>query len=137
MIKMKTIFATLILTVATLFAQQTNQPLVQTTSAPAKVVLVVVVEPEYLPKLMAAISNFSMRIVATEARTKSLETLIRLKEDRIKEMYAGYPDTYTGDGTPESSKTLDKLIVIWAEKATAVSNVTSMKFELEKLRGQP
>lgn len=89
--------------------------------------------------VVTIVTNYLINGVITNydkqsSEIKKLETEIKLKEKRFHELYDGIPEAYTGNGTPESGKTLDKLQQVWYSRDKDKLEIDAKKKELESLR---
>ena len=97
-----------------------------------KVVIVISVN---IPKMTNVILNNNLvnNLINIDTNVIKLETLIKLSQNRIDEIYGGLPTYYAGPSSDASKKTLDILIAKWKERDLAVSNLNNLKQELNKL----
>lgn len=68
------------------------------------------------------------------SKIKEMEVEIRMMESRFTEKYDGVPQTYTGNGSVESQKTLDRLILIWNDQKKDKTEIDLKRTELSGLR---
>lgn len=107
----------------------------KTNNPPVNVFIIVLTSTNQLPSVLNAITNSLPDAVVYRPNPKisQLETIIRLMEEKFKETYSDVPETFVGNGTPESSASLDKLIAIWKQKKIDAEVIKTKKDELKKL----